>query len=204
MKLRDAFRGRCGRRLMLSASLAACLTAPAWSADPVLSKLPGYVDGSAFVELAGADAVSIEISLHGALLRALSKFDPEVAPSIRGLESIHAVIIDLEVGQTTPGRASVSPAKWAEAIGAMEGRLRTAGWERMARMRERESDVQILVLNDAEVIRGLVVLVLDRAEGKLVFTNVAGVLDMAALQKLGERLDLPGLDSLAPERSTDD
>jgi hypothetical protein len=198
MKTLNRFHGRRIPGLVVAVLLISGLGPPVWSADPALSKLAGYVDGSAFVKLAGTEAVSVEISLHGALLRALSKFDPEVAPLVRGLESIQAVIIDLKSDDESKGSSGVSSVKLAEAIGALETRLRGAGWQRMARMREREADVQILVLNDADVIRGLVVLVIDRSEGKMIFTNVAGVLDMAALEKIGERLDLPGLDSLAP------
>ena len=48
-----------------------------------------------------------------------------------------------------------------------------------------------------ETIRGLVVMGLDGGDHKLIFTNVAGVLDLAAIERIGEELDVPGLESPA-------
>ncbi len=39
-------------------------------------------------------------------------------------------------------------------------------------------------------------LVVNHEEAQVIFANVAGVLDLAAIEKLGEELDIPGLDEL--------
>ena len=43
---------------------------------------------------------------------------------------------------------------------------------------------------------GLVVLVVNQDDQQVIFANVAGVLDLAAIEKLGEELDIPGFDEL--------
>jgi hypothetical protein len=74
--------------------------------------------------------------------------------------------------------------------------LTESRWQRLARIRDETSEVAVLVLNDDEVIQGLVVLITDHASHSVVFTNVAGVLDLQALSTLGEHLEVPGLEDL--------
>jgi len=148
----------------------------------------GFVDGSAFLELAGDDAGTIEISLRGALLRALTSFDPELKRLVGGLESIHAVIVEPEQG------ASLKRVR--ELVRRRERSLLGEGWERLARVRDGTADVTVLVLNDEETIRGLVVMAADEEDGSVVFANVAGVIDLAAIAALGEQLEIPGLDQV--------
>ena len=50
---------------------------------------------------------------------------------------------------------------------------------------------------------GLVVLVSGQ-DGELVFANIAGDIDLAAIAKLGPRLDIPGLELLDDEDDDED
>ena len=57
----------------------------------------------------------------------------------------------------------------------------------------------MLALSDGEAIQGLVVMVVDRSEeggAELVFANIAGAIDLAAIQQIGEGFNVPGLDGL--------
>ena len=69
----------------------------------------------------------------------------------------------------------------------------------VARIKETDDEIKVLVLmHDEEMIEGLVVMIfsVEDDEPVLVFANIAGLIDMKALENLGEDLDLPGLDQL--------
>lgn len=162
------------------------VVAPVMAGDR--SRPPGFVDGSALIARAGEDALTVEISLHGALLRAITRADAELEEMAGGLESIHAVIIDLD--------DVASKQKVLDVVNEIQSDLRSKGWERLARMKEGGSVINVMLLNDDETIQGLVVLVVNQDDQQVIFANVAGVLDLAAIEKLGEELDIPGLDEL--------
>jgi hypothetical protein len=187
---------RFGRALVACGALALASLSTA-AAEPAR----GLVDGTELLALAGEDALTVEISLHGALLRALTKFDPELHAAIGGLESIHAVVFELdEMGSDERARRLSA---LVERMAGTEKGLRAKGWERMVRVKEQGSDVRVLVLNDEEVVRGLVVMAVDRADGRVVFTNIAGTIDLGALERLGQSLDVPGLEKLEPPDGSD-
>lgn len=177
-----------GTTRMVALACAAVIAAAGSAAagGSALDRLPGYVDGAGFVELAGDDGVTVEVNLNGALLRAITRVDEDLARLAGGLESIHAVVLDLEAGR--------DPAAVRRRVDELERSLRRDGWERLATVRERGGRVHVLVLSEGERIRGLTVLALDG--GELVFANIAGEIDLAAIAELGREMDLPGLDAL--------
>jgi hypothetical protein len=156
--------------------------------DGAKVKHPGFVDGSAFLALAGEDTTTVEVNLHGSILRAVLAFDPELKELVAGLESIHAVILGYEEN----GRA----AKALDLMRRTERKLIDRDWEVLTRVKDGESNVTVLVLNDEESIQGLVVLVADAGGHEVVFANIAGTVDLAAIAKLGESLEIPGLDQV--------
>jgi hypothetical protein len=173
---------RCALLLALAAASAAAL-----AGEP--EAIAGFVDGRAFIEAVGDDAVTVEISLAGPLLAALTKMDPELQALAGGLQSIHAVVLE-----SPPGSAR---ARLRTLVAETDAKLLKQGWERLARVREPEGEVKILVLPAGDVIRGLVVMVVN--EEQVVFANIAGVLDLAKIAAIGEGLDLPGLDEIDPD-----
>lgn len=175
------------RALNLVIALAA-VAIPVWGADSPHENHPGFVDGSAFLEVAADDCTTVEVNLHGALLRAILGIDPELKEAVAGLESIHAVILSCEEN----GRA----AKPLDLIRRTERKLIDRGWEVLTRIKDGESNVTVLVLNDEESIQGLVVLVADAGGHEVAFANIAGTIDLAAIAKLGESLEIPGLDQV--------
>lgn len=177
-------------RLLLSFVLITAIGAvPAAAQGDAHRKHPGFVDGSAFLALAGEETGSVEVSLDGALLKALMGFDPELKKLAGGLASIHAVVLDFSEEEAP---------RWTEAqelVAKTEKSLVGRGWSRITKIREEGAAVSVLVLNDEEIIGGLVVLVAGE-DGEVVFANIAGDIDLAAIAKLGEKLDIPGLDQL--------
>lgn len=173
--------------LLLSFAVAT-LALPVCAADSAHVKHPGFVDGSAFLELAGDDCTTVEVNLHGALLRAVLGIDPELKEAVGGLESIRAVILSCEEN----GRAE----KALDLIRQTERKLVDRDWEVLTRIKDDESNVTVLVLNDEDSIGGLVVLVADAGGHEVVFANIAGTIDLAAIARLGESLEIPGLDQV--------
>jgi hypothetical protein len=148
----------------------------------------GFVDGSGFAALAGEDAVSVEIHLTGDLLQALARADPELSALVAGLDGLHAVILTLE-------NPSVTEALRAR-VRETHRTLAERGWQRVGLVQQAGQQIQVLVLNDRETIRGLVVMIVDENESQMVFANVSGILDLARIEALGESMDLPGLSEL--------
>lgn len=179
---------RCGSAgVVLAAALA---VAPVWGAGKQeLAKIRGWVDPAQFIELAGGpDAVKVEISIGAPLLKVFcAGLEDELKNVTCGLESIGAIVVALHGDAVS--RAS-------RLMTSTEEVLRGRGWERLAMVRDEESEVRVLTLGDEKTIQGLVVMVLDRDEGELVFANVAGLVDLEALQRIGAQLDLPGLEHL--------
>lgn len=170
-------------------AIFAVAASPVLSADS-LTNVRGYVDKSVFLELANEEDVTIEIWLPASLLRIPCAFDPDLAEFCRGLELVQAVVMEIGGGV---------PAKLRDAVAETERSLIKRGWVRMAKIREGDGQVSVLVLNDDDAILGLTVLVMDAEEGDLVFANVAGQLDLSKIQQLGEQLDLPGLKDIEVE-----
>lgn len=180
------------QRPALFAGVALCclmLQPAASAAGNELRNVPGYVDNSVFVELAGGpEAVRVEVSIHPSLLKLVcASLEPDLQEVACGLKSLGAVILDLSRGAVGEAR---------DLVAATERDLLRKGWVRMAMIKEQDSEVRVLILNDEKTISGLVVMVLDYDERELVFANVAGVLDLEAMQRIGEKLDIPGLEDL--------
>lgn len=153
--------------------------------------VPGFVDGTRLAQLAGDDAVSVEITLGKTLLAPLLRADPDLEALGAGLESIYALVLEID-----------SPAVADRVIGEIreiERRLMAQNWQRLVRVKERDEEVKVLVLVEGdEIFAGLVVTVIEKGSSgaEVVFANIAGRLDLAAIERLGQRLDLPGLEEL--------
>lgn len=184
------------------ALLCGLIAGPSQAADANAPDIAGYVDGAAFTRLAGDAAETIEVSLQGPLLEALAKFDPELSQLVSGLKSIHAVILNFDsVGDDerpplAAGELTAKLDRLAATIASTEQRLLGQGWQRVARVKDGTANIQVLVLNNAQSIQGLVVMLIDTDEKQVIFTNVAGIIDLAAIEKMGEKLEIPGLDQL--------
>jgi hypothetical protein len=176
---------------LVAALLLAC--APALAQAKSLRQVPGYVDGSALLELAGEDNLRLEVSISGTLLKTLTTWDPELHELTAGLHSIHAVVIDVEDPEVA--------ARAKKAMRRTQSELQSRGWERVALVREEDSEIHVHVLSDEKAIQGLVVMIVDSSEDEpaIIFANVAGTVDLAAIQRIGEGFGVPGLSDLKLE-----
>ncbi len=179
------------RRATLFAVIATVLLLiPATHAAETKKRGPGWVDKTTFMELAGGEqAVRVEVSLHSTLIKLFcAGLEEELKEVACGLESIDALVLD------AAGDARVE--RIIDVIRKTEKDLIQRGWERIARVREESSEVSVLILNTEEEISGLVVMVLEKNDGELVFVNVAGKIDLEALQRIAGEWNLPGLEDI--------
>ncbi len=178
--------------LALFAFTAAAFAAGPGSAGPDVKKLPGYIDGSAFADLAGEDDEVVEVNLSGSLLRALASKDAEEGGDdsvFRKLQSIQAYVITL--GKNNP-KASRADAMIKE----VEQRLTAGGWERLARVREKDERVGVYVRGGEKTVDGLTVLVHDRGDNEVVFVNIVGDIDLNKINQISDKFDIPGLEAV--------
>lgn len=153
----------------------------------------GFVDGSALIDIFGDDAVAIEVTLGKALLGMAAGLDEDLARLAGGLECVYTLVLELD-SEESFDRAGTE-------LRAIEKRLMADDWQRIARVREGDEEVKVLVqFEGEEQIQGLVVLVVESGDGELVFVNIAGLIDLAALEELGDAFELPGLEEIKPDR----
>lgn len=178
--------------LAASISLAILGATPAAAQiTPEIAKHPGFVDGSAFSSYGDRKTTKVtEISIAGPVITALSRrmlsTNPEAAQALNEIVAVHAVILeDLE----EPDRSAVR-----EQVLSLAKRLVDTGWQRIARVREADSRVEVLVRYEGETrVAGLTVLIAEAQE--VTFVNLVGSIDLASLAVISEAIDLPGLDA---------
>lgn len=152
----------------------------------------GVVDGSAFAGLASDEDSIVEVHLSGSLLSSIASVDSAdegFGSFLRGLRSIEAYVV--KIGEDT---ARVDRA--IRLVRDTELKLERQGWERLARIREKSSNVNIFVRHNEPFIDGLVVLIVDKDQGEVVFANIAGRIDLARLGELSRMVDIRGLDGI--------
>jgi len=182
-----------GRLICAIALLVALAGGPLGAQSKDYSKVRGFVDKELFVGLVHDDDLQIEVWLPRALLQIVKAVDPELGELVDGLELAQAVVVETE----DPGTVR----KLVERMRSTESALLEKGWVRLARIKDGDERVSVLILNDEDSIRGLTVMVSDSSPGgSFVFANVAGVIDLGAIQRLGEKMNIPGLDQLETEK----
>ena len=146
---------------------------------------PGYVGSQSFIDIAGDDGVTVQVSVGSSLIKPITGADEELGRLLGGLQSVEAVILDLS------RRGVADRAKTA--LKETESRLLRRGWERLVLVREDETDLRVMILNDETAIQGLVVMIIDSDEGQMVFANIAGELDLSSLEEIGDTFGVPHL-----------
>jgi hypothetical protein len=182
------------RMIAVLALVGVAASLPVLAAGEEVRQLPGFVDGSAFAELAGEESELVEIALGPSMLRSLAggaEGNNGVGAVLNGLKAVNAVIVGLDHDHSRIEKAS-------RLVRDLSARLVADRWERVAQVRDGGENVTVLVRNVDGAVSGLVVLVLERGEdeSELVFVNIVGTLDLAKLGELEQTLDIPGLDKV--------
>ncbi len=159
----------------------------------IAAESPGYVDPGAFLELAGDDNLDVEVTIGPSMVRLMSsairESEPDLYEALQGLVGLYTAIIDVS-DEALRERGDVL-------VRDTLRKLERGGWERLARVRDESSNLNVLVhgLNE-ETIDGLLVLILDKSDQTIVFVNLHGKIDLAHLQAIAEQMDVPGLDEI--------
>lgn len=179
------------RKSIFAIGAAVCLLAVAGGLSPVFAG-NGYVDPEPFIDLGGEDDLNLEISISGALLKMISAglagADEDLADTVAGLHSIHAVILTMDT--------EAKRLRGQELVRSTEKRLRRGAWDRIARVNDDEGNLSVWILGTEETVDGVTVLIRGKEDGELVFVNIDGIIDLSKLEELGKTLDIPGLDHL--------
>ena len=179
------------RRTTIAIGAAICLLAIVGGLSPVYAG-NGFVDPEPFIDLGGEDDLTLEISISGALLKMISAglagADKDLAETVAGLHSIHAVILTMDT--------DAKQLRGQELLRSTEKRLRRGAWDRIARVNDEEGNLSVWILGTEERVDGVTVLIRGKQDGELVFVNIDGIIDLSKLEELGKTLEIPGLDNL--------
>jgi hypothetical protein len=178
--------------LVLALSIAGTPAAVAQRDD--LAEHPGFVDGSRLAELIPTDLEQVEVvevNLAGPLLDAitplLNEQDPGVGKIVNELRGVTAVVAS--------GLDEATSARARALVDEMAGDLERDGWQRLVRVREKGGRTLVLLHYSGQTLDGLTVL--GSQEREVTFVNIAGVIDLASISRLGTSMNLPGLDEAA-------
>ena len=157
------------------------------AADSDLESHPGYVDFSTLTAIAAIEP-TVEISLKAPLLILITNLirneDEEAAEFISKLMRVTVNVFesdDIDVDQV------------AASMSTMAEDLDSAGWDRVVRIREDESHVDIYfrLAPDADVIYGIAIMVAE--PGETVLVNIVGDISTDDISALGRRFNLDEL-----------
>ena len=160
------------------------------AADSDLESHLGYVDFSTLTAIAAIEP-TVEISLKAPLLNMITNLirseDEEAAEFISKLMRVTVNVFesdDIDVDQV------------AASMSTMAEDLDSAGWDRVVRVREDESHVDIYfrLAPDADVIYGIAIMVAE--PGETVLVNIVGDISTDDISALGRRFELDVLADL--------
>ena len=193
------------RRLMHSAFIALVIVTTASLAtgaeektsqdrEAALRSQPGYVDFSMLDKL-GQEA-KVEVNLRDPMLGLVGKFigedDPELKDLIAGLK-----LVRVRVYAVTPETIEKLLAAGSEA----SLRLDRDGWERIVRVRDEGEhvDVYFKPSRNTEWIEGVLVISVGE-DDEAAFVNIVGTIRPEDVSRIGDHLDIDGMDKVRIEK----
>ena len=157
------------------------------AADNAVENHPGFVDFSRLTEIAATEP-SVEISLKAPLLNMITNLirneDEEAADFISKLLRVTVNVFESD---------NIDVDQIAATMSAMAEDLDAVGWERVVRVREEGSHVDIYfrLADDAEIIYGIAIMVAE--PGETVLVNIVGDISTDDISALGRRFELDEL-----------
>ena len=79
-----------------------------------------------------------------------------------------------------------------ERVAGVTRGLADAGWETVARVREKEEQIHVSVRMDGGAIAGIVVMAVEHGK-EAVFVNIVGDIDPAQIGRIGRRFNVPAI-----------
>ncbi len=181
------------RTTLIGALLLLLLAGRVGAAESDIENHPGYVDFSTLVSLTTSEP-TVEISLKAPLLSMVTNLirseDEEAADFISKLLRVTVHVFESDNNNVT---------QMSDSMESISDDLDVQGWERVVRVREDQSHVDIYVRMsaNAEIIHGLAIMVAEPYETVLV--NIIGDISGNDLAALGRRFDIDQLQDLEVE-----
>jgi len=153
---------------------------------------PGFANFGDLSALEDGEMVT-EILIEEKLLKMVSKFtkdDPELSDLIGGLK-----LIKVNTFEVTPN----NEAELMNRAKSIDKDLMKNNWDRIVKTKSKGevANVYIKTAGDDEFV-GITVVAIDEG-GEAAFVNIVGTINMETLGKLGQKFDIPGLDSVQSE-----
>ncbi|MEX0962432.1 MAG: DUF4252 domain-containing protein [Pseudohongiellaceae bacterium] len=164
-----------------------CLIPVVMAASDEVENHPGFVDFARLTRIAASEP-TVEISLKAPLLNMITNLirseDQEAADFISKLLRVTVNVFESEDIDVDEVAASMS---------VMAQDLDATGWERVVRVREDSSHVDIYfrLADNAEVIYGIAIMIAE--PGETVLVNIVGDISTDDISALGRRFELDEL-----------
>lgn len=156
--------------------------------DEDLRKAPGYVEFSQIFDFATEQAAT-EIEIKNPLLSIVAEAseaeDPEMSKLLRFLK-----LIKVYSFETPPEQFG----NIQERIERADKKFASQKWERFVRVREKDELTNIYMKLSGKKVAGLTILSVDQKE--TVFVNIVGEIDLSSVGKLGQKFNIPKLDTV--------
>ncbi|MEE8526845.1 MAG: DUF4252 domain-containing protein [Thermoanaerobaculia bacterium] len=183
------------RRILIIALLL-LLPVRATTADEEksLREHPGYFPLEE-LGILDAEKLTLEVNLHAPMLKLVAAAtrgaDPDFSQLVEGLEAVRVRIAPLADLDPEKVRANIARAgRW----------LRERGWQTIVRTQDGDEQIHIYLRQEGNEILGLAILALDEG-GEATVINIAGPIDLSKLGSLAQKLDIPLLGEVVPEKS---
>lgn len=173
-------------------SLVFLILLSAWACGAMqeedVTKLPGYVDLSQFLHKDKDLITEVEISnpLLSLVAGATAQEDAELSRMLQVIKLIKVYSFDVKPNEM---------AALNERIQSADAGLIKAHWERFVKVREGKELTTVYLKMDQKQVVGLALLSVDEKEAA--FINIVGAIDLKAMNRLGEKFNIPKLDSLS-------
>lgn len=151
---------------------------------------PGFVDFSTLSGFAGAEP-TVQISLKTPLLNMVTNLlkqeDEQAASFISKLMRVNVNVFE---------SGDIDVAEIASSMAVLANELDAQGWERVVRVREDESHVDIYfrLSDDADLIYGIAIMAAEQSETVLV--NIVGDISVEDLGALARKFDIDELSEI--------
>lgn len=157
--------------------------------DEELRKLRGYVDFDSWTGLRPAET-TVEIYIKDPILSLVARLtrdeDPDLSDLLSSLKLIRVQTYPLDASDTREIKARVDE---------IRKKLEKDKWEIVVRAREPDQQVHVYIKSSKDEVNGLVIMAAKYGEN-ISFVNIVGDIDLNSISRLGNKFDIPGLDSL--------
>jgi len=156
-------------------------------ADEDVTRMPGYVDLSQFLHKEKELTTEVEITnpLLSLVAMAAGAEDAELAKVLNLLKLIKVYSFNIKPEEVS---------SLASQIQAADDKMTKAHWNPFVKVREGKEVTHVYMKVDKQRVVGLAIFSVDQNQAS--FVNIVGEIDMQSMNKLGEKFNIPKMDSV--------